>query len=189
MVNKSNKELLDLFKNTPGREEGMKLLAEAKTANNILAVISNLYSKQILEQNGFFVRGLAPTGKAATGLASATRISSDRCETIDSFLLQYRNASPAARKELYTQGKEVWLVDEAEMCGSRKIIEFMKAVLEADVKVVFIGDCSAQGETKTGRIRKSPFMQGCAGGGPILADLSWNFPAGAGKLEYEDSRI
>jgi type IV secretory pathway TraG/TraD family ATPase VirD4 len=46
MVNKSNEELLNLFKNTPGCEEGMKLLTEAKTANNILAVLSN-YTKPI----------------------------------------------------------------------------------------------------------------------------------------------
>ena len=46
LVNRSNEELLELFKTTPGCEEGMKLLTEAKTANNILAVLSN-YTKPI----------------------------------------------------------------------------------------------------------------------------------------------
>ena len=46
LVNRSNEELLGLFKTTPGCEEGMKLLTEAKTANNILAVLSN-YTKPI----------------------------------------------------------------------------------------------------------------------------------------------
>ena len=45
LVNRSNEELLELFKTTPGCEEGMKLLTEAKTANNILAVLSN-YTNQ-----------------------------------------------------------------------------------------------------------------------------------------------
>lgn len=46
MVNKSNEELLECFKKTGGCEEGVKLLTEAKTANNILAVMSN-YTKPI----------------------------------------------------------------------------------------------------------------------------------------------
>lgn len=44
MVNLENERLLSLFKSTPGCEEGIKLLTEAKTANNILAVLSN-YTK------------------------------------------------------------------------------------------------------------------------------------------------
>lgn len=46
LVNLGNKELLGLFKNCPGCEEGTKLLTEDKTANNILAVLSN-YTKPI----------------------------------------------------------------------------------------------------------------------------------------------
>jgi len=45
-VNLGNEQLLELFKDTPGCEEGTKLLTEAKTANNILAVLSN-YTKPI----------------------------------------------------------------------------------------------------------------------------------------------
>jgi type IV secretory pathway TraG/TraD family ATPase VirD4 len=40
VVNMKNTDLLELFKVTPGCEEGMKLLAEDKTANNIMAVLS-----------------------------------------------------------------------------------------------------------------------------------------------------
>jgi hypothetical protein len=46
LVNLGNEELLKLFKTTPGCEEGTKLLTEAKTANNIMAVMSN-YTKPI----------------------------------------------------------------------------------------------------------------------------------------------
>jgi type IV secretory pathway TraG/TraD family ATPase VirD4 len=46
LVNLGNEELLPLFQSTPGCEEGVKLLTEAKTANNILAVLSN-YTKPI----------------------------------------------------------------------------------------------------------------------------------------------
>lgn len=46
LVNLDNVSLLDLFSTTPGCEEGAKLLTEAKTANNILAVLSN-YTKPI----------------------------------------------------------------------------------------------------------------------------------------------
>ena len=46
MINKSNEELLECFKTTAGCEEGGKLLTEAKTANNIMAVMSN-YTKPI----------------------------------------------------------------------------------------------------------------------------------------------
>lgn len=46
LVNLGNEELLKLFQNTVGCEEGTKLLTEAKTANNIMAVMSN-YTKPI----------------------------------------------------------------------------------------------------------------------------------------------
>lgn len=46
LVNLGNKQLLELFKKCPGCEEGTKLLTEDKTANNILAVLSN-YTKTI----------------------------------------------------------------------------------------------------------------------------------------------
>jgi len=46
IVNLGNEQLLEMFKGTPGCEEGAKLLTEAKTANNILAVMSN-YTKPI----------------------------------------------------------------------------------------------------------------------------------------------
>ena len=45
-VNLGNAQLLELFKSTPGCEEGCKLLTEDKTANSILAVMSN-YTKPI----------------------------------------------------------------------------------------------------------------------------------------------
>lgn len=46
LVNLDNEQLLEMFKTTPGCEEGVKLLTEGKTANNILAVLSN-YTKPI----------------------------------------------------------------------------------------------------------------------------------------------
>ena len=60
LVNLGNEELLPLFQSTPGCEEGVKLLTEAKTANNILAVLSN-YTKPIKylrgTDGGFSIKG------------------------------------------------------------------------------------------------------------------------------------
>lgn len=144
---------------TPGQKDAVRLIVGTKDRFSVIQgdagtgkSFSMLYAKQLLEQNGFFVRGLAPTGKAATGLGSSAEIASERCGTIDSFLLQYKNADDDKRKALFVKDKEVWVVDEAGMCGSRKILDLMKMADDAGAKVVFVGDRKQFASIEAGRM-------------------------------------
>ena len=132
---------------TPGQKDALRLIAGTKDVFSVIQgdagtgkSFSCLYSKQLLEQHGFVVKGFAPTGKATTGLAVAAEIFESNYSTIDSFLLKYKNTEPEKRKTMYAKGKEIWVVDEAGMCGSRKFLDLMNVAREADAKVVFIGD-------------------------------------------------
>jgi conjugative relaxase-like TrwC/TraI family protein len=79
------------------------------------------------EKQGYEVRGLGFTGKAASEVEAQAGIKS---QTIDSFL---------ARND--TSGnKQLWVVDEASMLGSRKMHEIMEKTEISNAKVVMIGD-------------------------------------------------
>lgn len=144
---------------TPGQKEALKLIASSKDVISVIQgdagvgkSFSCLYAKQLLESNGFVVRGLAPTGKATSGLASAAEIGEGNYSTIDSFLLKYHNTDPAKRHELFQQGKEVWIVDEAGMCGSKKYLDIISVAKEVGAKVVFIGDRKQFQSIEAGRM-------------------------------------
>lgn len=144
---------------TQGQKDAVKLIVSTKDRYSVIQgdagtgkSFSMLYAKQLLEQNGFFVRGLAPTGKAATGLGTSAQIEASRCGTIDSFLLKYQSTDPDKRNELFTKNKEVWVVDEAGMCGSKKILDLMKMAEEAGAKVVFVGDRKQFASIEAGRM-------------------------------------
>lgn len=144
---------------TPGQKDALKLIASTKDVFSVIQgdagtgkSFSVLYAKQLLEQNGIIVKGFAPTGKATTGLATSAEITDTNYSTIDSFLLKYKNADPVERCNLYTKGKEVWVIDEAGMCGSKKFLDLLNAAKEAEAKVVFIGDRKQFQSIEAGRM-------------------------------------
>jgi len=54
-------------------------------------------------------------------------------------LLKYKNTEPEKRKTMYAKGKEIWVVDEAGMCGSRKFLDLMNVAREADASRLYRG--------------------------------------------------
>ncbi|MBF0315154.1 MAG: relaxase domain-containing protein [Oligoflexia bacterium] len=91
--------------------------------------------RETLEKNGFNVRGLAPTGKAETELKSGAHLK--KSETIDSFLLKATNKNFINQ---ITPKREVWIIDEAGMVGSKKMERLLATALEVKAKVVLTGD-------------------------------------------------
>jgi len=150
-------------------------------------------AKEHLEAQGYTVRGLSPTGKAAAEIQTQAGI---RSQTIDSFLAKQAETSNRASKGIHTayvnvssgassyqvrnekmsvavmnpgdrqrfavspikdtdhikQGKEVWVVDEASMLGSRKMDELMKAAEKTDARVVYIGDTKQLQSIEAGKM-------------------------------------
>lgn len=97
--------------------------------------------KNILETNGFTVRGLAPTGKASEGLREAGLESS----TLDSFFM----------KDAFALGisycREVWVVDECSMVGNINMAKLLKKAEESYAKVVLLGDIKQLQAVSAGR--------------------------------------
>lgn len=88
-------------------------------------------AKEAWEAQGYTVRGAALSGIAAENLAHASGIES---RTLASLEYAWR----AARDTLH--GKEVLVIDEAGMVGSRQFARVMEAAQKAGTKVVVVGD-------------------------------------------------
>lgn len=87
--------------------------------------------RDVYEQSGYQMVGLAFTNKAAKGLEVGSGIKS---RSVDSFLLAYR-ANPDALPK-----KAVIVLDEAAMLDSRKMHELIGVAAERGAKLVAIGD-------------------------------------------------
>ncbi len=108
-------------------------------------------AREILEQNGYVVRGAAFAGKAAEGLHKEAGI---EASTIHSFLNTLERTSGQARSgEDYGQkdtwrlsgltsggGREVWIIDEAGMVDNNLMRHLVEAAERCQAKVVFVGD-------------------------------------------------
>ncbi len=96
------------------------------------------HMKAILEQDGFVLRGLAPTGKASAGLAEAGLESS----TLDSFFMKNQEIA---------RGKEVWIVDECSMVGNVNMAKLLKKAEANHAKVILLGDVKQLQAVSAGR--------------------------------------
>ncbi|MEJ5226841.1 MobF family relaxase [Thermodesulfovibrio sp.] len=101
--------------------------------------------KPLLEKEGYTVRGLSPTGKATEELGKVGINS----QTVDSFLLQFEKNIEINSIE---KNKEVWIVDEASMMGSKKMNELMQAAKQAGARVVVAGDIKQMQAVEQGKI-------------------------------------
>jgi conjugative relaxase-like TrwC/TraI family protein len=99
---------------------------------------SMLFGKDLLQQNGFNVRGLAPTGKASDELARSAQL--ENSMTVDKFLKSWDRMSEQKRNKEFKKGKECFLIDEAGMLGSKKMHKLLNIAKELDAKMVFVGD-------------------------------------------------
>jgi Ti-type conjugative transfer relaxase TraA len=88
-------------------------------------------AKEAWEAQGYTVRGAALSGIAAENLAQASGIES---RTLASFEYAWK----ADREKLHA--KEVFVIDEAGMVGSRQFARVLEAAHKAGTKVVVVGD-------------------------------------------------
>jgi len=128
---------------TPGQIDALKQMVATTCQISVIQgdagtgkSFSMMYAKELLESQGYNVRGLAPTGKATDELAKAAKLEGSL--TVDSFILQWE-VNPKFRKQ-FAPGKECFVVDESGMIGSLAANKLLKIAKEINAKVVFVGD-------------------------------------------------
>lgn len=100
-------------------------------------------AREQLEEQGYAVRGLTFTGKAAKELASGAGVES---QTLHSFLPKIGS------RGFILSNKEAWFIDEVSMVGSRQMSELIKAAEKTNARVVFVGDTKQLQSIEAGRM-------------------------------------
>lgn len=103
-------------------------------------------AREQLEGQGYRVRGLSFTGKAAQELQNGAGI---RSSTLHSFLPGINTP------EIALTPKEAWFVDEASMVGSHKMSEIISAAQKANARLVLVGDTKQLQSISAGNIFKN----------------------------------
>ncbi|GMT42455.1 MAG: conjugative relaxase [bacterium] len=96
--------------------------------------------KDVLEEKGLTVKGYAFTGKAAEEMQKGAGIKS---QTLHSAL---SSDNPV------TNEKQVWIVDEASLVGSRQLGNFLQKAERSDARLVMVGDTKQLQAIEAGRM-------------------------------------
>jgi Ti-type conjugative transfer relaxase TraA len=99
-------------------------------------------AREIFEQSGYQVRGLAPTGKASQNLEQSADISS---KTVDKFLYDFE------RNKDFLTPKDIIIVDEAGMIGNEKLKKVFECVQASEAKIILVGDEKQLSSLDSGR--------------------------------------
>jgi conjugative relaxase-like TrwC/TraI family protein len=103
------------------------------------------FIRDAAEAAGWTVRGVAYTGQAARELREHAGIDAD---TVHKFLAQVGDPSPADR----SPGKELWIIDESSMLGSRHMKELIERADARDAKLILVGDTKQLAAIGSGRL-------------------------------------
>jgi len=131
---------------TPDQTTAIRTIAETRDGTLLIQgdagtgkTAAMAHVKKLMEQGEWSIRGLAFTGKAAAELQRGSGIES---KTVASFLNQSE----------YPKGREVWIVDEASMIGSKDLHRLLSLAKESQVKVVLVGDRKQFQSIEAGRM-------------------------------------
>jgi ATP-dependent exoDNAse (exonuclease V) alpha subunit len=97
---------------TPGQRDAIELIASTSCQFSVIQgdagtgkSFSMNFAREMLEADGFIVRGFAPTGKASVELSNSAKIKG--CQTIDKFLIDGALKQPVSHEEFLEARKEV----------------------------------------------------------------------------------
>lgn len=100
-------------------------------------------AREELEKQGYKVRGMTFTGKAAKELQTGAGVES---QTLHSFLPKIETSQPTPSE------KEAWFVDEVSMVGSKQMGELIQAAKSNNARVVLVGDTKQLQSIDAGRM-------------------------------------
>jgi len=98
--------------------------------------------RELAQEQGQTVRGMAPTGAASKVLARETGVATD---TVSMFLIkekQLQNGIALARTYApdFVRKPELWIVDESSFLSQRQKAQLDSLAIKAGTKVVYLGD-------------------------------------------------
>lgn len=146
----ANNEILDKYcdpnKLKPEQINAIKAITQSKDRiiaiqgyagtgkTTMLATVADvLASKEILNEKGYQILGLAPTNKAVSELKKRGL----PAQTLDSFLLEIQNNKS---RGIVSDKKYLLVIDEASMLSNRKALEVLKVAHELNSRAVPVGD-------------------------------------------------
>lgn len=88
--------------------------------------------KRLLEKNGYQVMGFAPSYQAVNEMTKSLSVPG---MTVDRFLVD-----KASQRKGGPFTNQVWIVDEASMLGTDKLIQLMSLAQEKNARVLLVGD-------------------------------------------------
>ena len=100
-------------------------------------------AREQLEKQGYTVRGMTFTGKAAKELHTGAGVES---QTLHSFLPKVQ--SP----DFVSSPKEAWFIDEVSMVGSKQMGELMSQAEKHNARLVLVGDTKQLQSIEAGRM-------------------------------------
>ncbi len=109
---------------------------------------------EVAREDGYEVRGLAPSAAAARALEEGAGIES---QTLHSFLGELRQAQiqqikeGQAKEQPQPPGKSLWVVDEAGMVAAKQMRELMHAAETHNARLVLVGDVRQLASVGAGR--------------------------------------
>lgn len=121
------------------RIQGLQGFAGTAKTTTVLKALAELAS-----ENGFVVRGIAPTHSAAQQLATGASLLSEAL-TVKAHLLAERYLSSDPNR-----AAEFWIVDEASLVSARETVMLLKAAERACARVLLVGDVQQLGSIEAG---------------------------------------
>lgn len=107
---------------------------------------------EVLNKNGYSVKGFSQTGEAAQILQNETGLESN---TIASLLMKNKIESKQNKPLENQHGKEVWVIDEASLVNSKDMADLLTDARRRGVRVVLSGDYAQLNSIDAGK----PFHQ------------------------------
>lgn len=98
--------------------------------------------REIAQEQGYKIRGMAPTGAASKVMAKETGIATD---TVAMFMIKERQLQKDIEfakqySPEFSRKPELWLVDESSFLGQRQKAQLDYMAIKADAKIVYLGD-------------------------------------------------
>ena len=128
---------------TSARVIGIQGYAGTAKTTTVLATVA-----EAARQLGYSVKGMAPTTDATLGLAQAI---GGEAVTVQRQVAELREGSERRGSASSIPGKQMWIVDEASLVGTRAMHTLLAGAALQDARVLLVGDEKQLSSVEAGR--------------------------------------